>query len=122
MKQKNRLTFETELAYCVTDNRSSEVPLVNPLYLHLFADSRLYPLYSAHGTLIGEFPESELLHMAGVELLRNRRGHVKRARLVPLTCVVDISHGRAGMHRIQTLACGRIHALCGTTGCEDDDV
>lgn len=81
---------------------------------------RLIPLYSAGGHLIGHYDEDEILDMPGVEVSRNRRGHVRRARMIPLVCVVDISHGRVGMHKIQTLSCGLVHALIGTPGSEDD--
>lgn len=80
----------------------------------------LIPLYSAGGYLIGQFDGVDLLTMPGVELTYGRRGHLKRARMIPLVCVVDISHGRAGMHKVQTLSCGLVHALIGTTGSEDE--
>lgn len=82
-------------------------------------DERLIPLYSAGGYLLGHFDEIKLATIPGVELTYNRRGHPKRARMIPLVCIVDISHGRTGMHKIQTLECGRIHALIGTIGSED---
>lgn len=81
---------------------------------------QLIPLYSAGGHLLGHYDEVDILTMRGVEVSRNRRGHLKRARMIPLVCVVDISHGRTGMHKIQTLNCGLVHALIGTPGSEDD--
>ena len=76
---------------------------------------KLIPLYFG-GNLIGHYDEVDLLDMKGIELVYNRRGHLKRAYLTQLQSVVDISHGRDGMCKVQTLTCGRIYALIGVRG------
>jgi hypothetical protein len=100
----------------------SEAPLSNPLRPTPNDPSRLVPLYTASGSLIGHFDEEDLKRMAGVELRVNKRGHIKRARVIPLVCVVDISHGWKGRCKVQTFLSGHwCYTLRGTPGSESDE-
>lgn len=74
----------------------------------------MIPLYSTFGSLIGHFTEEVLKHMPGVELRLNRRGHIKRARVKPLTCIVELTPD--GFAFKQELESGRVWALSGVDG------
>lgn len=121
MKKQNRaLTLKTNGGYDVSSLPTAGA-VVNPPSAGSrppFSPLPKIPLYATDGSLIGHFDQDWLRSVRGVDLVKNRRGYIKRALLKVLTChVVDISHGWEGACFEQHLPAGfRIYALKGVRG------
>ena len=83
---------------------------------------KLIPIYYRDefgvDTLVGRRTEAEVLALGNLHL-RRRNGVIKRAYLIARQ--IGLIHlERDGYCRTQTLTCGKVFALVGTPGCEDD--
>ena len=76
------------------------------------------PLYAPGGFFIRNLTQIEAEAMRGVQLRRNKRGHITGCYLKPLTCHV-VRYGDSpgyGEAFEQELASGRVYALRGVVG------
>lgn len=76
------------------------------------------PLYEVdQSTLVGFFSIHDIERMRGVQIIRNRRGHMQRAYRKPITArVVDSSRGWVGKGIKQHLVTGPVWSLKGVRG------
>lgn len=76
------------------------------------------PLYEPdQSTLVGFFSSADIERMRGVQIVRNRRGHMQRAYRKPITArAVDSTCGWVGKAFEQYLTGGPVWALQGVRG------
>ena len=85
---------------------------------HSQNDKNRIPLYAPGGFFIRNLTVAEAESMRGVELKRNKRGHIIKAHMKPLTCHI-VRYGDTpgyGEAFEQELASGRVYALRGVVG------
>jgi hypothetical protein len=82
------------------------------------------PIYSANGHLLHWAPEEGVLENARhFTLVRNRRGHLKRAVLKPADLSLDLRPtSSVGLAFRQPLSAGSCYALHGVAGSGESDV